>query len=189
MKKILASVVASLLALSLIGCGAKTPPPQDPAEPPADTILYAEVDPTQWSYLPAEDDPVTQALITIDTTPYGTAGSSLAQVIAGVNLIQLTQREETLSAAKRYLDGMTPLQLDYFSFQWQTALATARSILTEFPEQQPLLSDAGFPDFDPAPYKEKDLETLDESVRVLLTERGVTDVWKTLGEDFPLLGA
>lgn len=184
MKKLLAMLTAALLAVSLFGCGQTAAGSNESTGTDAASattkIDYKTTDIKDWVYAPETTDEVTKRLIAIDTTELGSAGSSLKEAAAAVNVMKLS--EELLAgdtlAVEAYLDQMTPIQRDYFSFQWTMAFKTANEILTDPTANAPLLEDAGYGDFALEKISADHMNALEKRMTNLLTQRGVTDAWK-----------
>lgn len=206
MKKILALLLAGIMALALVACGPTTPndnqqgqnPPQgsngDNGTNPGGDTTPTSVDYTgdisDWMYAPEQyDDDITTSLVNIDSTPYGTPGSSMQGLVSGYHALQLAGQDD-LSAVEAYLDGMNDTQRDYFSFQWQQAMATARNILSDTDTYTESLRDAGVEDVDLSLFNLDRLNALNTTVTGYLTSRGVTDAWKSHSttEPFSLVG-
>lgn len=134
-------------------------------------------DQQEWLYQPTSDDETTLSLMEIDACEYGTAGASLKQTSAAVQVLKLSQQEEVTEPLSAYLDGMTATQKDYFSFQWQMAFSGAEELLTA-EDAADRLEEAGHGDLDLTQYNADDLNTLHETVMTVLKEQNVTDVWK-----------
>lgn len=151
-------------------------------EPTVDSDSAAQVDysgdVTDWMYTPDSDDELTNLLISIDSTPYGTAGASIQQANAAVYLMKLSAEEisKVTDALSAYLLEMTDTQKDYFSFQWQQALTKANDLLDGTMDAG-ILEDTG--DFDLNNVDTAQLTELNTAVTDLLHNAGVTDAWKT----------
>ena len=142
------------------------------------TVDYTR-DFTSFTYQPeATDDAVTELLKTIDRCPYGTAGSSLSQVAAGVSVLELSAAEGTAEKLSKYLDGMDATQRDYFSFQWQMCMKKAKAILEKPDNFKGEISDAGIESFDASAYSKESLDNFNTIVMSELEKRGVKDEWK-----------
>lgn len=200
MKKLLTVMCASLFVLSLIGCSSTGTPTPGTADPSTDSSLpetpvegaidYNTVDASEWVYgVDGADEEVTKLLMTIDMTEHGSAGSSLKEAIAAVNVLKLIGNEQLGEKAAAYLDGMNALQRDYFSFQWQMATKTAADILADFDSYKELLSDAGFPEFSIKDMTAEGLELVKSQMNTLLADRNVTDVWKGFSSLEPFANA
>ncbi len=133
---------------------------------------------TDWMYTPKSDDALTQLLITIDSTPYGVAGASLQQANSAVCLMKLAMDEsgKASDTVSTYLSEMNDTQKDFFSFQWQQALAKANALLDGTMDAG-ILEDSGN-DLDIKTVDSAKLTALNETVTELLCSAGVTDQWK-----------
>lgn len=132
---------------------------------------------TDWMYQPESSEEATLALMAIDACEYGTAGASLKQTNAAVQMLKLTAMETTEDALGAYLDSMNATQKDYFSFQWQMTMKAAEELLT-MEDATALLEESGNGDVDLTAYNAEALSALNDSVSAALTEAGVEDVWK-----------
>ena len=189
MKKYLALLAAALMVAALAACG-KTDIPAAPETSgdsgiqggeatPTETIDYSKTDISEWVYsVTATDEEIVTALMTIDMTEHGSAGSSMKEAIAAANVLKLIGNDKLGEKAAAYLDGMTALQRDYFSFQWQMAVKGAEDILKNFDSYKELLSDAGYPDFSIEGMTTEGLELVKSQMSILLADRNVTDAWK-----------
>ena len=139
---------------------------------------YNAVDISDWMKSEGDTDEVTAKLISIDTVPYGTAGSSLQMASAGKNMLDLSNTENAMDSLKAYLSSMTEIQKDFFSFQWENVYKSASSILADPENSKALLSDAGIEDFDASLYTAELLEKLYNDGLNLLNEEGITNEWK-----------
>ncbi|MBR5308818.1 MAG: SH3 domain-containing protein [Clostridia bacterium] len=149
------------------------------------TVDYTR-DFTSFTYQPeSADDAVTEHLKAVDRCSYGTAGSSLSQLAAGVSVLELSVAEDTAEKLTKYLDGMDATQRDYFSFQWQMCMKKARAILEKPSNFKDEMSDAGIEDFDASAYSREILDKLNDIVMSELEKRGVKDEWKNHPETEP----
>ena len=139
---------------------------------------YNAVEMNDWMKSEGDTDEVTEKLISIDTVPYGTAGSSLQMASAGKNMLDLSNTENAMDSLKAYLSSMTEIQKDFFSFQWENVYKSASSILADPENSKALLADAGVENFDAALYTSELLEKLYNDGVSLLEEMGVTNEWK-----------
>ena len=175
-KKFLLVVMIALMAMLLTACGS------EPAQTPDNTPV-AEADysgsVTDWMYEPESEDELTDLLVTIDRTPYGSAGSSLQQVHSAVSLMKLAMDESgnAEETVKTYLEGMNDTQRDFFSFQWEHVQETANALMDGSLDAA-ILEDAGDADFDLKAVDSEKVKTLTETVANLLRDAGVTDEWK-----------
>lgn len=112
---------------------------------------------TEWTYQPSAEDPMIEALCTIDSCSYGTAGASLSQQAGAEAVLWLSEQADVGAGLRSYLEGMNATQRDYFSFQWQMIYPMAEKLPQADGEQ---------------------LEVLNDLTRGILQELGVTDVWK-----------
>lgn len=201
--KKIAIFIAAVTALTLAACGnqsapaptaspavsaASTPTPTS-AVTPAATPTTEEPTPTadvdysgdinDWMYAPESDDEPTRLLVTIDTAAHGTAGSSIQNVYAAVSLMKLASDESdnVEEAVSDYLSQMNDTQRDFFSFQWRSALDTATALL-DGSKDPAILQDAGDLEFDLNAVDPAAVDGLNETVRKLLDDAGVCDVWK-----------
>ena len=195
--KKIAIFVATLTALALTACGSQSTPaaapdvsaastsaPTSAATPttenskPAAVVDYSG-DITDWMYAPESEDESTQLLVTIDTTAHGVAGSSIQSVYAAVSLMKLAADESgsVEEAVSSYLAQMNDTQRDFFSFQWQSALDTATALLNGSKDPA-ILQDAGDLEFDLNAVDNAAIDDLNETMRKLLDDAGVCDVWK-----------
>lgn len=175
-KKFLLVVMIALMAMLLVACGS------EPAQTPGNTPV-AEADysgsVTDWMYEPESEDELIALLVTIDRTPYGSAGSSLQQVHSAVSLMKLAMDESgnAEETVKTYLEGMNDTQRDFFSFQWEHVQETANALMDGSLDAA-ILEDAGDADFDLKAVDSEKVKTLTETVTNLLRDAGVTDEWK-----------
>ncbi len=199
MKKLFTLLLAALLTLSLAACSneeeIKEPaetvpptvetskeeekeetPPKEEAEVEGDAVDYSTAI-TEWMYQPESDEEATLSLMAIDACEYGTAGASLKQTNAAVQLLKLTSMENAEEALAAYLEGMNAIQKDYFSFQWQMNKKAAEELLT-MEDASALLEESGNGDIDLTVYTAEAISTLDDMVMTTLTDAGVEDVWK-----------
>lgn len=202
MKKIFALLLACVMALALFGCSPaenpngtqdqgnqQTPNGSSGTGTPTSDVDYSG-DMTGWMYAPENyDDEVTTSLVNIDSATYGDAGSSLKGLLSGYHVLRLAGRDD-LAGVETYLDAMNPTQRDYFSFQWQQAMATARNMLADTDTYSASLKGAGVEDFDLGSVNIDRLNALNSTMTGYLTSRGVTDAWKnhTNTEPFSLVG-
>ena len=100
---------------------------------------------------------MTEALCTIDSCSYGTAGASLSQQAGAEAVLWLSEQTDVDTGLRSYLEGMNATQRDYFSFQWQMIYPMAEKLPQAKGEQ---------------------LEVLNDLTCGILQELGVTDVWK-----------
>lgn len=208
MKKLFAMLLAALLTLSLVACSneeetkepaestpsqVETPaeeekeetPPAEESEEEMDEVDYS-TQLSDWLYQPESEDKATLALMAIDACEYGTAGASLKQTNAAVQLLKLSAMENSEEALSAYLEGMNATQKDFFSFQWQMNVKAAEELLT-MEDAAPVLEESGNGDVDLSLYTAEALSALDESVTLALDEAGVEDVWKDNLELEPFL--
>lgn len=210
MKKYMSLLLALVLVLSLAACGGNEEPesqaeqqkevqqspeaapesaaPQQPAEE-ASAIDYDLTPFEDWAYRADAEEGPAALLTSINTVPYGSAGASLKELIAATNMVELSADPEAIQAVTDFLGEMTPLQKDYFSFSWHMVSIPAKSLFQNFETMQPGLADAGQESFDIALYSEADFDALDEAVRSLLTEQGVTMEWQNHTDIAPFMSA
>lgn len=175
-KKIITLLLTGTCLCSLTACGATatvtagtdTPiptravtsqvaPETEPTKAPATEITTPApadytTDMSGWFYQPETEDTSLQLLNVIGAQKYGTAGASLSREAAATALMDLAFADVTKDALRGYFSGMNATQADFFSFQWQMAMKDA------------LVSDA--------------IISLNQLVTDLLSEQGVTDLWK-----------
>lgn len=131
----------------------------------------------EWTYHLDSEDEAILALTEIDRCEYGTAGSSLKQRAAAVQMLQLTQKENWTDTVTAYMEEMSATQKDYFSFQWQMAVKQAKELLT-MENVAELLEESGHGDVDLTPFTEEIVSSANEEMMTLLEEQGVRDQWK-----------
>jgi len=149
-------------------------------------IDYGTTDFGDWAFVcPASvrtaigSDELYAALNQIDNTEYGTAGSSLKQCSSAVSVLTLAKiTAGNTDAVKKYLTAMTPLQLDYFSFQWLEMGKYAGEILADPAANKGLLEDSGNGDFKFTAGLKQSYNYLYANVNKLLDDMGVQYVWK-----------
>lgn len=162
---------------------APTATPSATPEPAGNSDASSQVDysgdVTDWMYTPDSDDELTNLLVSIDSTPYGTAGGSMQQANAAVCLMKLSMedRDKVVNTVSTYLSEMNGTQKDFFSFQWQQALKTANDLL-DGTEDAAILEDAGDRDFDLSAVDTAQVTDLNQAITDLLQSAGVTDEWK-----------
>lgn len=199
MKKTFAILLAALLTMSLAACSkeeenkqeeAITPPsvetpkeeekeeipPVEEIEEEKEAVDYSTAI-TDWMYQPESSDEATLAFMAIDACEYGTAGASLKQTNAAVQLLKLSSMENAEEALKTYLEDMNATQKDYFSFQWHMNKKAAEELLV-MEDASALLEESGNADVDLSSYSMEALSALDEKVMAALEEAGVSDEWK-----------
>lgn len=144
---------------------------------------------TDWMYQPETEDENVLSLMEIDACEYGTAGASLKQTSAAVQVLKLSQSENITEALTAYLDGMDATQKDYFSFQWQMAVNKAEQLLTAGTEEDTAarLEECGHGDLDLSQYSVDGLKELHETVTTALTDYAVVDIWKTHNDLEPFI--
>lgn len=196
MKQIFAVLLAALLTMSLAACrkeetkeptettppAVETPkeeekeetPPEEAAE--EDTVDYSTAI-TEWMHQPESDEEAILALMAIDACEYGTAGASLKQSNAAVQLLKLSAMDAADDAISAYLEGMNATQKDYFSFQWQMSRKAAEELLN-LEDASAILEESGNGDVDLSLYSLEAISALDEKVTAALEEAGVSDEWK-----------
>ena len=150
------------------------------------TVDYTK-DFTDFMYQPENEDEVVELLKTIDRCSYGTAGSSLSQLSAGVSVLKLTEKEEISEKLSEYLDGMDATQRDYFSFQWQMCVKKAEALLEKSEDYPDEMKDAGLEEVDLSKFDKEKLSELDTAVMTELEKRHVTDEWKNHPEEEPFV--
>ena len=186
-KRFLTVVMIALMAMLLVACGS------EPAQTPDNTPV-AEADysgsVTDWMYEPESEDELTALLVTIDRTPYGSAGSSLQQVNSAVSLMKLAMDESgnAEETVKTYLEGMNDTQRDFFSFQWEHVQKTADALMDGSMDAA-VLEDAGDADFDLKAVDSAKTAEFNDAVIQLLSDAGVTNEWKNHTDVEPFLYA
>ena len=131
-----------------------------------------------YMYQPETDDSVFEILKIIDRCSYGTAGSSLSQVAAAVNVIKLSKTDGAIDKILKYLNGMDATQKDYFSFQWQMCMKKALAILKAPDRYQGEMYDAGVSDVDLSEFNKDELEKLNDAVISQFENLKIKDEWK-----------
>jgi len=158
--------------------------PQEPQEPEVlvmtdatDPVDYSTVVFTWMHYQEGEGDTL-RSFNRIDNCQYGTAGSSLQQASAAVDVLLLTQAEDVQTVLADYLDAMNTTQRDFFSFQWQMSAKKAKAMLADPDGWKGLISDSGRGDVELGSFQPEQVDALSGNVLALLAEKGVTHVWK-----------
>ncbi|MBQ8599222.1 MAG: hypothetical protein IJ411_03810 [Oscillospiraceae bacterium] len=151
---------------------------EEEAENSEESAVDYSGDLSDWMYQPETEDETTLALMEIDACEYGTAGASLKQTSAAVQVWKLSQSEDITEALNAYLEGMDATQKDYFSFQWQMAVNEAEQLLTA-EDAAARLEESGHGDLDLSQFSVDGLKELHETVTTALTDHGVVDAWKT----------
>ena len=144
-------------------------------------VVYKEEEYLLW--LPTEEDngqsAAHTALRRIHEVRYGEAGASLDMTgAAALMLKDLAEDPEFETALEDYLRDLTPLQRDYFSFQWRSVYSTAARMLKNPANYQPFLGDVGREDLELSSCDPEKLEQLNELVHTTLSSHGVCDSWK-----------
>ncbi len=114
---------------------------------------------------------------------YGTAGSSFQKACATVDMLVLSNKEETVIYVEEFMKSMTPIQKDYFSMNWEVIMAEAneafddsgedlKRIITGFSEPE------GAYDLDMSLYSKEKLSELDKKVNDIFLKHNVTKEWK-----------
>ena len=210
MKKYMSLLLALVLVLSLAACGGKDEPAQTPdaqeevqtspevqpeagdAEETPDEAPVIDYDTTpfeEWIYA-AEDEEGPQALLTaINGVPYGSAGSSLKELVAATAMVELSRDPDALQAVQDFLEAMTPIQQDYFTFSWEMIADTASNLFISFEQMEPGLLDAGIENFDISQYSQEDFQAVDEAVRDLFTQENIPMEWQNHLDIAPFLSA
>lgn len=208
MKKAVSGLLLAACFMSLSACG-KAPAsqkpqndelqpeqqavtePQEPREPEV-LVMTDATDPVDystgvftWMHYQEGEGSTLQSLNRIDSCQYGTAGSSLQQASAAVDVLLLTRAEDVRTVLADYLDAMNTTQRDFFSFQWQMSAKRAKAMLAEPDAWKGLISDSGRGDVELGSFRPEQVEALSEDVLTLLAEKGVTDVWKGHTEKLP----
>ena len=141
------------------------------------TVDYTK-DFTSFLYQPESEDSVVELLKSIDRCSYGSAGSSLSQVAAGVSVLQLSKVEDAVAKISEYLGEMDATQRDYFSFQWQMCMNKASAILENPNSFAGVINDAGVGNIDLSVFNQAELAKLNTEVLDKLETFNVTDEWK-----------
>ena len=142
---------------------------------------------TSFMYQPETEDAVTELFKTIDRCPYGTAGSSLSQVVAAVSVLKLSKADDVMPKISLYLEKMDATQRDYFSFQWQMCIEKAYVILEKPEDFKGALEDAGLDDVDLSVFTKDEIDRLNTKVTEELEKHGVKDEWKNHLEAEPFV--
>ena len=150
------------------------------------TVDYTK-DYTSFVYQPESEDSVLELLKTIDRCSYGSAGSSLSQVAAGVSVLKLSKTDGIDNKLSEYLKAMDATQLDFFSFQWQMCMKKALTILENAHEFVGEMADAGVGDVDISEFDKNELDKLNAEVLSELEKLGVKDEWKNHPEIEPFV--
>lgn len=142
---------------------------------------------SDFIYQPETDDEVIEHFKIIDRCQYGTAGSSMIQITAGISVLVNSKSENVLLKLAEYLDGMDATQKDYFSFQWQMCFRKANDILKNPDSLLVEMSESGFEEVDLSVFNDDELNLLDAAVMTELSKRGVEDEWKNYAEQEPFV--
>ncbi len=98
-------------------------------EIPKDSIYYGFDSISDLVYYRETGDTATEYIGNIHCTEHGTAGSSYKIARSGYLFILLaTMQEDELSGISSYLDEMTPLQIDFLSYQLMCAFEYALEV-------------------------------------------------------------
>lgn len=163
---------------------------EEEAESGEESAVDYSGDLSDWMYQPetADEtaDETTVSLMEIDACEYGTAGASLKQTSAAVQVLKLSQSKDITEALNAYLEGMDATQKDYFSFQWQMAVNEAEQLLT-VEDAAARLEESGHGDLDLSQYSIDNLKEIHEIVTTALTDHGVVDAWKTHSDLEPFI--
>lgn len=154
-------------------------PSAQPVEP--QKVVYKEEEFFDWmpQQPDTEQNDACTALRRIHQVRYGEAGASLDMTgAAALMLKDLAEDPEFEKMLDVYLQDLTPLQRDYFSFQWQSVHGTALRMLQDPANYQSFLGDVGREDLDLASCDANRLAELDELVHTKLSSYGVCDSWK-----------
>ena len=141
------------------------------------TVDYTR-DFTTYMYQPESKDLVIDNLKMIDRCSYGTAGSSLSQVAAGVSLLKLSKTDGVIDKLSDYLKGMDATQKDYFSFQWQMCMKKTYEILKNPESFEEALKDAGLDDIDLSDFNKDGTDKINSAVMSELEKLNIKDEWK-----------
>ena len=141
------------------------------------TVDYTK-DFTDYMYQPKSDDSVIDNLKTIDRCSYGTAGSSLSQVVAGVSVLKLSKADGVNDKLSEYLKGMDATQKDYFSFQWQMCMKRAYGIIENPESFEGALRDAGLDNIDMSDFDKDGLDELNSTIMSELEKSNIKNEWK-----------
>lgn len=156
--------------------------PEPSAEPnqPVE-VVYKEDEFLTWvpNAPETESQPIQAGLHRIHSMRYGEAGASLDMTSAAAYMLKNLEEEPDFEAQlETYLKLLTPLQRDYFSFQWQNVHAMAVRMLEDPANYQPMLGDVGREDLDLASCDAGKLKEMDDLVHAKLASYGVCDSWK-----------
>ena len=183
MKWFISLGMACLMGFSLLGCQeAEVVEVVEKVEEEKVIVDYDAVPFEEWVYTSSDYE----LLSRINSVPYGSAGCSLYELNAAIDMICLLDGENVLESVSEFLAEMTPLQRDYFSFSWVRVSELAMVFFSDFDSIQYRLGDIGRMDFDMSGYEESDFLLLNDCVLDLFDAYDIEMVWKSCPDTFPI---
>ena len=182
MKKLLATIMAATMVMGLAACGS-----DKPAEPESNNsavteeneenseVDYKNTPFEEWIYT-SEDY---KLLSNINSVQFGSAGSSLKEAAAAVDLVVLSTEDDAVAQVENFMHEMTATQKDYFSYSWDVIAETAKGFFENPENLGEYLELAGVEGFNIEEYSKDDLKTLMDGVEGIFEEMHVERVWVT----------
>lgn len=134
-----------------------------------------------WCYPLKSEDVGAARIIAIDNMDYTKALTWENKANLARLLLEMSNDIEGSSElADRYLENMKPVQVDFFSYQWDRAKNCANQLLDDPEGSKAKLAKLDMGTFDLYEYSLLDVKRIDEAVTKVLKEYGCEYVWKDL---------
>lgn len=140
-----------------------------------------------WVYIKDDMPTPFNVISDINNVPYGTAGSSYQEACAIVDMLVLSNNENTISYIEDFMKDMTTIQKDYFSRNWELIMTNAKATFDDNGETvKQILSGFTEPEgaynLDMSLYSKEKLLKLEKDVEKIFEKNGVTKEWKNYPE-------
>lgn len=134
-----------------------------------------------WCYPLKSDDVGAARVIAIDNVDYTKALSWEDKANLARLLLEMSNDIPGSSElVDRYFENMKPVQVDFFSYQWERAKNCANQLLDDPEGSKAKLAKLDMGTFDLYEYSLLDVKRIDEAVTKVLKEYGCEYVWKEL---------
>lgn len=154
---------------------------------PEHVVDYTGTSFEDWVYSKDDMPEPFNTISDMNNIEYGTAGSSFKKACATVDMLVLSNNEDTISYVEEFMKDMTPIQKDYFSMNWEFIMTEANEAFDDSGETLKLTI-TGFSDpedvydLDISLYSKEKLTELDKKVNDLFRKYNVTKEWKNYPE-------